>query len=168
MVPEWLPRMSQETTKEKVTICLTYFHTGLRRTELLLLLHPRAPSLWQCLFSYHLSFPGENSTGELWEETQVHHSFLEHHSCFQPCPQPPLSGCINGKQSATLSQPLAVSLSAEPAVTLVTSHVFSFASVLCSHLCSHPSDFSPSFLHRLIDCVVRHKGSTIASKQVFL
>lgn len=102
---EWLAKMSQEPTKEKGTTCLIYFHTGVRRTELLLLLHPRAPSLLWSLFFYCSSFPGETNTGEPWEESQAHHSFPQHHSCFQPCPQPSLTGCIKVKLSATLSRP---------------------------------------------------------------
>lgn len=50
---------------------------------------------------------GESSAGEPWEESRAHDSFSQHHSCFQPCPQPLLSGCIKGKLSATLSRPLA-------------------------------------------------------------
>lgn len=148
--------MSQEATKEKGTTCLIYFHTGVRRTELLLLLHPRAPSLLWSLFSYLSSFPGETSTGEPWEESQADYSIPQHHSCFQPCPQPSLSGCINAKLSATLSRPWQWQhlMAAEPAVTMVTSHMLSFASALCPHLCSHPAGFSPSFLHRLINCAV--------------
>lgn len=147
--PEWLPKMSQEATGKKGRTCLMYFYTGVR-TELLLL-HTRAPSLLWSLFSYCSSFPGETSTGKNLRQGRI---FPQHHSCFQPCPQPPLSGCINAKLSAALSRPLAALTVCRASRAMVNPPCSPLASVLCPHMCSHPSGLSPPFLHGLTSCVV--------------
>lgn len=150
-----ITRVSQEATKEKGTTCLICFHAGVRRTELLLLLHRRAPSLLWSLFSYRSSFPGEKavlgSPGKNLGHMTPSHSII-------PASSPVLSlSCLDALKANCLQHCPGlwqVSLSAEPAVTMVTSHMLSFASVLCPHLCSHSSGFSPSFLHRLINFAV--------------
>lgn len=133
--PEWLPKMSQETTKEKGTTCSIYFHT-VRRTELLLLLHPRVPSLLPCcgvcsLTTHFQGKPGLGSPGKNLRHTTPSHSII-------PASSPVLSlPCLDALMPNTVLAFGSVSLSAEPAVTMVTSHA-----LLCLSPVPHSGDHS--------------------------